>query len=142
MSMELFVILAATHAPDVDAWNKSLATASVPVSFETTDLSRHTGFLPATLRDKKTGISFMRVSYSELIVYYPAIGSIKVEKPVVYELGYGSDWLEAATAFYAASVLVSKYGGTAFEPQGGVVMDAKALLEAARQCEAEGANAQ
>jgi hypothetical protein len=60
----------------------------------------------------------------------------------VYELGYGGDWLEAATAFYAASVLVSKYGGTAFEPQGGIVMDAKALLEAARQCEEEGAHAQ
>jgi hypothetical protein len=142
MSMELFVILAATRAPDVEAWNKSLATASVPVVFESTDLARHTGFLPATLRDKKTGISFMRVSYPELAAHYPPIAAIKVEKPIVYELGYGGDWLEAATAFYAASVLVSKYGGTAFEPQGGIVMDAEALLEAARQCEEEGASAQ
>jgi hypothetical protein len=137
MSMELFVILATTHAPDVDAWNKSLATASVPVILETTDLARHTGFLPATLRDKKTGISFMQVSYSQLTEDYPAVATIKVEEPVVYTLGYGGDWLEAATAFYAASVLVSKYGGTSFEPQGGIVMDAQALLEAARQCEEE-----
>ena len=90
---------------------------------------------------RKTGISIMQVSCSELVEYYPAVAGIKVEKPVVYELGYGGDWLEAATAFYAASVLVSRYGGTAFEPQGGIVMDAEALLEAARQCEQEGANA-
>ena len=79
----------------------------------------------------------MRGSYPGLVGYYPAIATIKVEKPVVYELGYSGDWLEAATVFYAASVLVSKYGGTAFEPQGGIVMDAEALLEAAKQCEEE-----
>jgi hypothetical protein len=67
---------------------------------------------------------------------------MKVQQPIVYSLGYGGDLQEAATAFYAASVLVSKYGGPAFEPQGGIVMDANALLEAAEQCEAEQANAQ
>ena len=142
MSMELFVILAATNAPDVDALNKSLAAASVPVIFESADLSHHTGFLPAALRDKKTGIYFLRDSYPELAAHFPAVAALKVEKPVVYSLGYGGDWFEAATAFYSASVLVSKYGGTAFDPQGGIVMDAEALLEAARQCEAEAANAQ
>ncbi|HVQ13558.1 MAG TPA: hypothetical protein VMS40_08205, partial [Vicinamibacterales bacterium] len=59
MSMELFVILAATQAPDVDAWNKALATASVPLSFMSVDLARHTGFLPAAFKGRDTGIYFL-----------------------------------------------------------------------------------
>jgi hypothetical protein len=138
MSMELFVILAATQAPDIDAWNKALASASVPVSFVSADLSRHGGFLPATLKGQKTGLrSFSISSYSELVGDYPGAAAIKIQNPVVYELGYGGDWLEAATVFYSASVLVLKFGGTAFDPQGGMVMDAPALLEAAKQCEEE-----
>jgi hypothetical protein len=142
MSMELFVILAATNAPDVDAWNKSLAAASVPVVFESADLTHHSGFLPATLRARKTGLFFLRDSYPELAAHYPAVAAINVQQPIVYSLGYGADLQEAATAFYAASVLVSRYGGTAFEPQGGIVMDARALLEAAEECEAQAASGQ
>jgi hypothetical protein len=136
MSMELFVILAATQAPDVEAWNKALAAASVPVSFVSADLSHHSGFLPATLKGEKTGLrSFSIASYSELVSYYPNVAAIKINNPVVYELGYAGDFLEAATVFYSASALVLKFGGTAFDPQGGIVMDAAALLEAAKQCE-------
>jgi hypothetical protein len=136
MSMELFVILAATQAPDVEAWNKALTAAPVAVSLMSVDLSRHSGFLPATLKGAKTGLrSFQISSYPELVSYYPSVAAIKVSNPVVYELGYGGDLLEAATVFYSAWALVSKFGGTAFDPQGGMVMDAAALVEAAKECE-------
>jgi hypothetical protein len=138
MSMELFVILAASQAPDVEAWNKALTADPVAVSLMSVDLARQSGFLPATLKGAKTGMrSFHVSSYSELVSYYPSVATIKVDNPVVYELGYGGDWLEAATVFYSAWALVAKFGGTAFDPQGGMVMDAAALIEAAKQCEEE-----
>lgn len=36
MSMELFVILAASNAPDTDAWNRALAEARVPAHMAAT----------------------------------------------------------------------------------------------------------
>jgi hypothetical protein len=134
MSMQLFVILAATHAPDAVAWNKALSDAHVAAQLESVDLTKHTGFLPVTVNGAKSGFYFLRESYPELAGHYPAVAALKIEKPVVYSLGYGGHFDECATVFYSASVLVSKFGGTAFEPQGGVIMNAKQLLQAADQC--------
>lgn len=135
MSMELFVILAASNAPDTDAWNRALAEAKVPARIEAADLTRHTGFLPVTVGGTQTGLRFLLESYSELAAHYPAVGTLKVDKPVVYSLGYGGDWNECAAVFYSASVLVARFGGTAFEPQGGIIMSPKDLLDAAGECQ-------
>jgi hypothetical protein len=137
MSMELFVILAASNAPDTDAWNRALAEAQVPARIEAADLTRHTGFLPVKVGETQTGLRFLLESYAELATHYPAVASLRVEKPVVYSLGYGGDWDECAAVFYSASVLVAKFGGTAFEPQGGIVMSSKDLLDAAGECRKE-----
>jgi hypothetical protein len=134
--MELFVILAGGHAPDAPAWNKALADARSPaVLMQGIDLFKHTGFLPVTVDGSQTGFYFLLESFPELAAHYPAIAALKVEKPVVYSLGYGGDLKECAAVFYSASVLVEKFGGTAFEPQGGIVMGAKDLLGAAKQCQ-------
>jgi hypothetical protein len=136
MSMELFVILAATRAPDTSSWNRALAEAKVPVHFvETVDLSRHTGFLPVTVTGAKSGFYFLRESYPELAALYPGVANLKLEKPVVYSLGYGGHFDECAAVFYSASVLVSTFGGLAFEPQGGITMNAEELLAAADECQ-------
>jgi hypothetical protein len=135
VSMELFVILAAGHAPDSPAWNRALAETGTPaVLAQNIDLSKHTGFLPVTVGGSQTGFYFLLVSFAELAAHYPAVAALKPEKPVVYSLGYGGDLNECAAVFYSASVLVEKFGGTAFEPQGGIVMGAKELLSAAKQC--------
>ena len=134
--MELFVILAAGQAPDAPAWNKALAEARTPaVLAQGIDLSKHTGFLPVTVGGTQTGFYFLLESFPELAAHYPAVATLKLEKPVVYSLGYGGDLNECAAVFYSASVLVEKFGGTAFEPQGGIVMGAKELLGAAKQCQ-------
>jgi hypothetical protein len=134
--MELFVILATAQAPDVLAWNAALAEARAPAVLEQhLDLSKHTGFLPVTVSGKRTGFYFLLESFSELASHHPAVAALKLEKPVVFSLGYGGDPNECAAAFYSASVLVEKFGGTAFEPQSGVVMEANDLRGAAKQCQ-------
>ena len=135
MSIELFVILAAGHAPDAPAWSKALAETRNPaVLAQGIDLSKHSGFLPVTVGGSHTGFYFLLESFPELASHYPAIAALKVKKPVVYSLGYGGDFYECAAVFYSASVLVERFGGTAFEPQGGIVMGGKELLGAAKQC--------
>lgn len=134
--MELFVIFAAGHAPDTASWNKALADARVPaVLSQGIDLSSHRGFLPVTVGGKATGFEFLLENFADLAANYPAVAAMKVETPVVYSLGYGGDPDECAAVFYSASVLVERFGGTAFEPQGGTVVGAKELADFARQCE-------
>ena len=136
MSMELFVILAAGHAPDATAWSKALAEARTPaVLAQDIDLSKRTGFLPVTVSGKRTGFYFLLESFPDLAAHYPAVAALKIAKPVVYSLGYGGDPNECAAAFYSASVLVDKFGGTAFEPQAGKVMGAKELIGTAKECQ-------
>jgi hypothetical protein len=136
MSMTLLVIFAAGHAPDAPAWNKALAEAHTPALLaQNIDLSKHTGFLPVTVGGKKTGFYFLLESFPELAAHYPAVAALKVEKPMVYSLGYGGDLNECAAVFYSASALVEKFGGTAFDPQGGTMVGAKDLIAAAKECE-------
>jgi hypothetical protein len=136
MSMTLFVIFAAGHAPDAPAWNKALAEARTPaVLAQDIDLSKHTGFLPVTVGDKRTGFYFLVESFQGLAAHYPAVAALKVEKPMVYSLGYGGDLNECVAVFYSASALVAKFGGTAFDPQGGIVLGANELIAAAKECQ-------
>ena len=137
MSLDLFVILAAAQAPDVDRWNKALAATRSPATLvEVNDLSTHTGFLPVLIDGQRTGFEFYRSeSLSDLAAHYPVLSRLKVEKPVVYQLVYHGDFRECAAAFYSASVLVAKFGGTALESQGGVIMGASDLLNAAAECQ-------
>jgi hypothetical protein len=139
MSMELFVILAAGQAPDVTSWNRALASAEVPVVIaENADLSKGSGFVPVTVGGKPSGFRRFDVgSFSDLASHYPGIAKLKIERPVVYEVGYGSSD-ECAAVFYSASVLVERFGGIAFEPQGNIVMSAQELRDAASECQAMG----
>jgi hypothetical protein len=137
VSMDLFVILAAAQAPDVDPWNRALAATQSPATLvEVKDLSTHSGFLPVVVAGQRTGFEFYRSeSLSDLVAHYSVLSSLKVERPVVYQLTYHGDFRECAAAFYSASVLVSKFGGTALESQGGVLMGASDLFNAAKECE-------
>ena len=136
MSMELFVILAASQAPDVAAWNSALSAARVPASLdEHVTLSKHTGFLPATVNGKATGFYFLRESYQELSSRNPKIAQLRVSNPIVYSLGFGGDPRECAAVFYSATVLVTNFGGNAFDPQEDALMNANELLAVAKECD-------
>jgi hypothetical protein len=64
------------------------------------------------------------------------LSSIKIDHPIVYSLGYGGNALECASAFCSAAILVARFGGVAFEPQGATFMSEQDLDAAATQCEA------
>jgi hypothetical protein len=135
--MDLFVILAAAQAPDVDRWNSALAAARSPASIvEVRDLSAHSGFLPVLIDGQRTGFEFYRSrSLTELAAHYPVVSTLKIKDPVVYQLVYHGDLKECAAAFYSAAVLVSKFGGTALESQAGVVVSADDLVKGAMECQ-------
>ena len=97
------MILAAGHAPDAPAWNKALSEARTPAALaQGIDLSKHTGFSPVTVGGKQTGFYFLLESFPELAAHYPAIAALKVEKPVVYSLGYGGDLNESCRSLLFA----------------------------------------
>jgi hypothetical protein len=135
--MDLFVILAASQAPDIDSWNRALASTKSPATLvDVRDLSKHTGFLPVLLNGRRTGFEFYRSdSFSDLAAHYPVLSQLKVEKPVVYTLRYHGDFGECSAVFHSASVLVTAFGGTALESQGGVIMTAADLQSAAKECQ-------
>jgi hypothetical protein len=136
MSMELYVVLALHSSPTGEAWQNALKEQGVPVEFNALpDPARDTGFVPLTILGQQSGFYFLREDYKELCGHYPALASVKLQEAVVYSLGYGGHFLEGASAFYAASVLVARFGGVAFEPQGGIFMTERQLLDAAKLCE-------
>jgi hypothetical protein len=65
---------------------------------------------------------------------YKALSDLSIQDPSVYSLGYGGSFDECAAAFYSAAALVRITGGSAFEPQGGVVMTESELIDAATSC--------
>ena len=135
MSMEILVILAMEKAPTGPAWQQALQQQHTPVVFSgTPDLARDRGFLPMTVQGRASGFYFLTESYSEVRSHYPALTHATVDKPIVYSLGYGGHFLECASAFYAASTLVARFGGIAFDPQGNIIVTDVQLTDAAKQC--------
>ena len=135
MSMELLVVLALDKAPTGPAWRQALEEQRTPVLLSITpDLARDRGFLPTTVQGRSSGFYFLTENFSELRSLYPPLAHVNLKKPVVFSLGYGGHFLECASVFYAASTLVARFGGIAFEPQGGTLMTEPQLTQAAKQC--------
>jgi len=133
MSMELYLIFAMQDAPTLDQWNSALSEHKLPVSItEAVDLTSHSGFLPMRLEDAETGLYFLVEDYAELAAHFPSLREIPIVDPVVYSLGFGGRMDEGAAVFYSAYVLAVTFNGTALETQGGTVMPAEGLLEAAK----------
>ena len=142
MSMELFVVLALSRAPDIEAWDRALSARQIPARIVSREnLRSYSGFLSIGVKGQESGVYFRRDDYSDLRSNYKSLAETNVDKPVVYALGYGGHFYECAAAFYAAAALVAEFGGRAFEPQGGVFMNLQQLIEAGDTCYAHGENA-
>ena len=137
MSMELIIILALQRAPTLDAWQRALDARHIPIQFTyKADLAKHTGFLPVEVNGRRSGFYFSQDQYSDVASTYPAIASAHMAKPAIYSFEYGGNFDECTSVFYAAGVLVSDFGGVAFDPQGGAFMSSQELAETAKECEA------
>jgi len=137
MSMELIVILALQRAPTLDTWQRALDARHTPIQFTyKAELAKHTGFLPVEVNGRSSGFYFSQDPYSDVASTYPTLASTHIPKPVVYSFEYGGNFDECASVFYAAEVLVSDFGGVAYDPQGGTFMSSQELAGAAKECEA------
>ena len=135
MSMELLIILASQRAPTAQAWESALEDSRAPVQFSVRfDPSKQTGFVPVSVEGQQSGFYFLLESYQELKQAYPKLVSVQLHQPIVYSLGYGAHRLECAAAFYSAAILVARFGGIAFDPQGGAFISEHELTAAAKQC--------
>jgi hypothetical protein len=86
------------------------------------------------VQGRATGFYFLVESGTDVAVQYPALASVPVIKPVVYSLSYGGRPEECAAVFLSASVLVSRFGGIAFDPQQGALLSLEQVNDGARQC--------
>jgi hypothetical protein len=135
MSVELLVVLAAAKAPDWSSWNQALWDARAPASLSRSeDLKRFTGFLPVRVQGRATGFDFINASATDVGVQYPVLAQVPFANPVVYSLSYGGHPEECAAAFLAASVLVARFDGIAFDPQQNIMMTLDQVNDAAKQC--------
>lgn len=115
MSLALFVILAADRAPTAPLWQSALKEYNIPLQFAEGNDLRIGGVFPLRLRGREASFQFFIESYTELKSECPELSKVTLPSPVVYSLVY-QDFPEGASAFYAASVLVARFGGVAFEP--------------------------
>jgi hypothetical protein len=133
MSMELYLLFSMQNAPNLDEWNRALSERNIPASIAVdVDLKTHSGFLPMRLENKDTGLYFLIEDYDDLAAHFPPLKGISMEDPVVYSLGFGGHMEEGAVVFYSAYVLTVAFNGTAFESQGGSLMNADSLLQRAK----------
>lgn len=86
------------------------------------------------INDRASGFYFLRESYPELVAQYPAVAKVHLDKPIVYSLSCWGHPDECAAVFLSAAALVLHFHGVAFDPQGGTVVNAKQLGDAAARC--------
>lgn len=135
MTMELIVVLAMGRAPTIDAWQRALHSRNIPVEFvQHVDLKTHSGFLPTRTSGQNSGFEFSEDSFREIAGLYPAIANVKLKHPVVFTFEWGGDFTECMSVFYTAEVLVSGFGGIAYDPQVDAAMDSSALSKMATAC--------
>jgi hypothetical protein len=135
LSLALYIILEASKAPSLKSWNAAMAAANIPVVFELgVDLKNQSGFLPAHLRRRKTGLYFLLEPRAELVESVPALSKIASEGSVIYSLGYGVSPNECAVTYLSAYVLVSAFNGTAFDPQLKAILTPVQLKQAGDSC--------
>jgi hypothetical protein len=135
MPLELLVVLAASKAPDWSSWNQALWEVRAPASLaRSVDLKRHTGYLPVRVAGRASGFYFQRESAADLAAQYPPLATVPLIEPIVYSLTFDAHPAECAAAYLSASVLVSRFGGIAFDTQQGMLLSLEQVDQGARQC--------
>jgi hypothetical protein len=123
MSLELILVFALAAPPSTDSLQAALDRRGIPIRFsQADDLQKHTGFLPLDYEAKRTGFYVTQLTYKELLSDYPQAKLAANAGKYVISLGFGGHFLECASVFQVASVLVSEFGANAFDTESGSYM--------------------
>jgi len=130
MSMILEVFLAVEVLPTAAEWQEAAFARDVPIEIhQPVQFPEHGGYLPVKLDGVDAGFElyFEVPDNNETLTEKDKVSS----KEAVVTFRWGGRLTEAATAFYAAYVLVDGFGGRALDETNGETMDASKLRDAA-----------
>ncbi|WP_444944345.1 hypothetical protein ACJJIK_04475 [Microbulbifer sp. ZKSA006] len=124
MSMELFIFLALDVPLGTNNLNEVAKNLEPRVVYEeNVNLSKHSGFLPVTLRGSKSGVETYSIDYSSLENYLPKNENLSSSNTKVLQLRWGSSPEESVVAFYTASLFSTHFNGVVFDPMSGVYLN-------------------
>lgn len=143
MSLELILVFALTAPPSTDSLQAALVRHSIPIQLsQVHELQIHKGFLPLDYEAKKTGFYVTQLTYNELLSDYPEAKLATDAGKAVISLEFGGHFLECASVFQIASVLVSEFGANAFDTESlsylsleGISSNASACYEESKKTE-------
>jgi len=139
MSMDLYVFVDHSSPLTVLEWQQAADAGHFPLRLDKNiDLKTFGGFFPVVLNNKKTGFYFANADVGELRKEIP--GMPRLRSTAVYDFNFGGHFLEGASAYYAAAVLVASFNGRAFDPGSGKWLDSKELRKIADEFETMGAS--
>ncbi len=135
MSLELVLVFALASPPSATALQAALDRQSIPVHISSgNDLHRHTGFLPLEYEARTTGFYVNHSTYEDLVSDYPQARIAGQAANAVVSLAWGADFLECASAFQVATVLVSEFGAKAFDTESARYISLKDVKAGAVDC--------
>jgi hypothetical protein len=131
MSMEMCV-LSEVQLKSIAEWQQAIELEGFPLrlSFEE-PFSSLNGFLPAVLRNKRTGFECYHVRPKELIETYSEV-QFDRKWTQVLAFVWGGDFAEMQAAWMAAASYAKATGGVVFDEQAGQILTAADALESAR----------
>lgn len=128
MAMELFIIMALDKLPNTDELNVLASDHTIPIVYHSNiELRQHTGYLPAVLSKKKSGVEIYKTPYKEVSSYFPSFDNAQYKEPIVVTFRWGGDFHEMTVALSTAYLLTEGYDAITFEPQGGSFLSADDL---------------
>lgn len=135
MSLELVLVFALAAPPSVEALQAALNRKDVPIQFsQSGDLQKHTGFFPLDYEKKKSGFYVTQLTYKELTSDYPRAKVPSDAAKSVISLGFGGHFLECASVFQVASILMSEFGAQAFDMESASYMSLGDINNTAAAC--------
>lgn len=135
MSLELILVFALTAPPSTDSLQAALVHHGIPIQLsQAHELQKHKGFLPLDYESKRTGFYVTQLTYNELLSDYPEAKLATDAGKSVISLEFGGHFLECASVFQVASVLVSEFGANAFDTESLSYMSLEDISSNASAC--------
>jgi hypothetical protein len=134
MSVELHIFLRDETVPNREGWVQAIDSLGFPVALDPMlDVRTHTGFLPVTYSDKKTGFEFQLEPAVDILSTYPGIAAQVGDRDKCASFRWGGDLDELAAAISCAAALTLVADGIYYYPNDGILYGADEAVAATRR---------